>query len=89
MLSHKLGDLVTMKSGFDAHVSVAKKAAKRALIEAAAPIRDNPIVSELLMTGIDARVEFAKNRFRLNVDAVKKQTSFQSNLFRSLFLVPI
>ncbi|MFP1741053.1 hypothetical protein ACLECQ_17180, partial [Lonsdalea quercina] len=41
VLSHKLGDLVTMKSGFDAHVSAAKKAVKRALIEAAEPIRDN------------------------------------------------
>ncbi|MFP1878878.1 hypothetical protein [Lonsdalea quercina] len=82
MLSHKLGDLVTMKSGFDAHVSVAKKAAKRALIEAAAPIRDNPIVSELLMTGIDARVEFAKNRFRLNVDAVKKTNQLPIKLIQ-------
>ncbi|OSN01943.1 hypothetical protein AU510_17215 [Lonsdalea britannica] len=72
VLSHKLGDLVTMKSGFDAHVSVAKKVVKRALIEAAAPIRDNPIVTELLMTGIDARVDLAKNRFKLSVEEVKE-----------------
>ena len=82
VLSRKLGDLVTMKSGFDAHVSVAKKAAKRALIEAAAPIRDNPIVTELLMTGIDARVDFAKNRFRLDVDAVKKTNELPIKLIQ-------
>ncbi|KFX03032.1 hypothetical protein KP22_16605 [Pectobacterium betavasculorum] len=72
VLANKLGDLVTMKSGFDATVSAAKKAASRALLEATEPIRDNPIVAELLMTGVDARVDSAKNQFKLNVEDVKK-----------------
>ncbi|KFX11996.1 DUF2235 domain-containing protein [Pectobacterium betavasculorum] len=72
VLSNKMGDLVTMKSGFDATVSAAKKAATRALLEATEPIRDNPIVAELLMTGVDARVDSAKNQFKLNVEDVKK-----------------
>ncbi|MEQ9843809.1 hypothetical protein [Pectobacterium brasiliense] len=71
-LSNKLDDLRTMKSGLDAVASTAKTAATRALLEAAEPIRDNPIVAELLMTGVDARVDSAKNQFKLNVADVKK-----------------
>lgn len=67
VLSNKLGDLLTLKSGFDATVSAAKNAATRALAEAAAPIRDNPIMADLLMTGVDARVDFAKNKFKQSV----------------------
>ncbi|MDY4379958.1 DUF2235 domain-containing protein [Pectobacterium brasiliense] len=72
VLSNKLDDLRTMKSGLDAVASTAKKAVTRALLEAAEPIRDNPIVAELLMTGVDARVDSAKNQFKLNVADVKK-----------------
>ncbi|WP_239458480.1 DUF2235 domain-containing protein [Pectobacterium brasiliense] len=72
VLSNKLDDLRTMKSGLDAVASTAKKAATRVLLEAAEPIRDNPIVAELLMTGVDARVDSAKNQFKLNVADVKK-----------------
>ncbi|MEQ9998072.1 DUF2235 domain-containing protein [Pectobacterium versatile] len=72
VLSNKLDDLRTMKSGLDAVASTAKTAATRAVLEAAEPIRDNPIVAELLMTGVDARVDSAKNQFKLNVADVKK-----------------
>ncbi|MEI7079102.1 hypothetical protein, partial [Pectobacterium versatile] len=72
VLSNKLDDLRTMKSGLDAATSAAKTAATRALLEAAEPIRDNPIVAELMMTGVDARVDSAKNQFTLNVADVKK-----------------
>ncbi|MEQ9855560.1 hypothetical protein ABRP52_02055, partial [Pectobacterium versatile] len=72
VLSNKLDDLRTMKSGLDAATSAAKTAATRALLEAAEPIRDNPIVAELMMTGVDARVDSAKNQFKLNVADVKK-----------------
>ncbi|WEF11209.1 DUF2235 domain-containing protein [Pectobacterium actinidiae] len=72
VLSNKLDDLRTMKSGLDAVASAAKTAATRALLEAAEPIRDNPIVAELMMTGVDARVDSAKNQFKLNVADVKK-----------------
>ncbi|WP_233983653.1 DUF2235 domain-containing protein [Pectobacterium versatile] len=72
VISNKLDDLRTMKSGLDAATSAAKTAATRALLEAAEPIRDNPIVAELLMTGVDARVDSAKNQFKLNVADVKK-----------------
>ncbi|WP_379058096.1 hypothetical protein V6M93_18320 [Pectobacterium brasiliense] len=72
VLSNKLDDLRSMKSGLDAVASTAKTAATRVLLEAAEPIRDNPIVAELLMTGVDARVDSAKNQFKLNVADVKK-----------------
>ncbi len=72
VLSNKLDDLRTMKSGLDAAASAAKTAATRALLEAAEPIRDNPIVAELLMTGVDARVDSAKTQFKLSVADVKK-----------------
>ncbi|KUE81858.1 hypothetical protein ATO46_02715 [Aeromonas schubertii] len=72
VLTNKLGDMLTLKSSFEASVSAAKNAAKRALVEAVAPIRDNPLVADLLMTGVDARVDFAKNRFKKNVSASKE-----------------
>ena len=72
VLSNKLDDLRTMKSGIDAAASAAKTAVARALLEAAEPIRDNPIVTELLMTGVDARVDLAKNLFKQNVADIKK-----------------
>ncbi|WP_233973171.1 DUF2235 domain-containing protein [Pectobacterium versatile] len=72
VLSNKLDDLRTMKSGLYAVASTAKTAVTRALLEAAEPIRDNPIVAELLMTGVDARVDSAKNQFKLSVADVKK-----------------
>ncbi|MFM5029179.1 hypothetical protein ACEUDA_09145 [Aeromonas rivipollensis] len=72
VLTNKLGDMLTLKSSFEASVSAAKNAAKRALVEAIAPIRDHPWVAALLMTGVDARVDFAKNRFKKNVSASKE-----------------
>ncbi|VXA79354.1 MULTISPECIES: DUF2235 domain-containing protein [Aeromonas] len=72
VLTNKLGDMLTLKSSFEASVSTAKNAAKRALVEAVAPIRDNPLVADLLMTGVDARVDYAKNNFKLAVSDVKK-----------------
>ncbi|AIA72920.1 conserved hypothetical protein [Pectobacterium atrosepticum SCRI1043] len=80
VLSNKLGDLVTMKSGFDATVSAAKKAATRALLEATEPIRDNPIVAELLMTGVDARVDLAKNKFKESIVLSKKENQLPIKL---------
>ncbi|RKJ88064.1 hypothetical protein D6R50_17825, partial [Aeromonas veronii] len=72
VLSNKLGDLLTLKSSGEASFSALKNAAKRAVVEAVAPIRDNPLVADLLMTGVDARVDFAKNRFKKNVSASKE-----------------
>ncbi|MGL6007452.1 hypothetical protein [Aeromonas sobria] len=72
VLSNKLGDLLTLKSSGEASFSALKNAAKRALVEAVAPIRDNPLVADLLMTGVDARVDYAKNNFKLAVSDVKK-----------------
>jgi len=70
--ANKLEELLSLKSGFNATVSAVKNAAKRTLLEAAAPIRDNPLVADLLMTGVDARVDFAKNKFKLGVADAKK-----------------
>ncbi|BEE08935.1 DUF2235 domain-containing protein [Aeromonas dhakensis] len=72
VLTNKLGDMLTLKSSFEASFSAAKNAAKRALVEAVAPIRDNPLVADLLMTGVDARVDYAKNNFKLAVSDVQK-----------------
>ncbi|MGL5214309.1 MAG: hypothetical protein ACRC8R_04155 [Aeromonas hydrophila] len=72
VLTNKLGDMLTLKSSFEASVSAAKNATKRALVEAVAPIRDLPWVADLLMTGVDARVDYAKNRFKKDVSAAKK-----------------
>lgn len=64
VLSNKLEDLLTMKSGFNATLSAIKTAAVRVAAEAMPPIRDNPLVASILMTGVDARVDYAKNKFK-------------------------
>ncbi|QQG29548.1 DUF2235 domain-containing protein [Pectobacterium aquaticum] len=82
VLSNKLDDLRTMKSGLDAVASTAKKAVTRALLEAAEPIRDNPIVAELMMTGVDARVDLAKNKFKESIALSKKENQLPIKLIQ-------
>ncbi|MDM5084596.1 DUF2235 domain-containing protein [Aeromonas rivipollensis] len=82
VLTNKLGDMLTLKSGFEASVSAAKNAAKRALVEAIAPIRDHPWVAALLMTGVDARVDFAKNKFKENIALSKKENQLPIKLIQ-------
>ncbi|MEI7311302.1 hypothetical protein [Pectobacterium carotovorum] len=81
-LSNKLDDLRTMKSGLDAAASAAKTAVTRALLEAAEPIRDNPIVAELMMTGVDARVDLAKNKFKESIVLSKKENQLPIKLIQ-------
>lgn len=71
VLSRKMGELLSMKSGYLAALSAAKNAAKRSVAEAVAPIRDNSIVFDLLVTGVDARVDYAKNKFKQNIADIK------------------
>lgn len=82
VLTNKLGDMLTLKSGFEVSVSTAKNAAKRALVEAVAPIRDNSLVADLLMTGVDARVDFAKNKFKENIALSKKDNQLPIKLIQ-------
>ncbi|MBN3053733.1 hypothetical protein H4F45_20145, partial [Pectobacterium brasiliense] len=82
VISNKLDDLRTMKSGLDAVASTAKKAVTRALLEAAEPIRDNPIVAELMMTGVDARVDLAKNKFKESIALSKKENQLPIKLIQ-------
>lgn len=82
VLTNKLGDMLTLKSGFEASVSAAKNAAKRAMVEAIAPIRDLPWVADLLMTGVDARVDFAKNRFKENIALSKNENQLPIKLIQ-------
>lgn len=82
VLSRKMGELLSMKSGYLAALSAAKNAAKRAMAEAIAPVRDNRIVHEMLVTGVDARVDYAKNNFRLSVDEVKKTNQLPIKLIQ-------
>ncbi|MGG5827638.1 hypothetical protein [Aeromonas salmonicida] len=82
VLTNKLGDMLTLKSSFEASFSTAKNAAKRALVEAIAPIRDLPWVADLFMTGVDARVDFAKNRFKENIALSKKENQLPIKLIQ-------
>lgn len=72
VLHNKLGDLLSLKSSFDASMDALKKSATRTVLEAAAPIRDNSLIAATFMTGVDARVDFAKNKFKQNVADSKK-----------------
>ncbi|GAA4494782.1 hypothetical protein [Pseudaeromonas paramecii] len=80
--ANKLEELLSLKSGFNATVSAVKNAAKRTLLEAAAPIRDNPLVADLLMSGVDARVDFAKNKFKESIALSKKENPLPIKLIQ-------
>lgn len=80
------GDLLTLKSSGEASISALKNAAKRAVVEAVAPIRDNPLVADLLMTRVDAWVAFAKNKFKENIVLSKKK---ENQLSIKLIQVPV
>ncbi len=82
VLSNKLGDLLTLKSGFEATVSAAKNAATRTLFEAVAPIRDLPFMADMFMTGVDARVDYAKNKFKENIALSKKENQLPIKLIQ-------
>ncbi|YCI79873.1 DUF2235 domain-containing protein [Enterobacteriaceae bacterium] len=82
VLSNKLEDLFTMKSNFNATLSALKTAAGRVIAEATPPIRDNPLVSSILMTGVDARVDYAKNRFKYIVTDIKQENQLPLKLIQ-------
>jgi Uncharacterized alpha/beta hydrolase domain (DUF2235) len=82
VLTNKLGDLLTLKSSFDASCSTVINAVKRGAVEAVAPVRDNWFVADLLMTGVDARVDYAKNKFKLNIEDVKKANQLPIKLIQ-------
>lgn len=72
VLSNKIEDLVTIKGSYKAAVSAATNAVKRTIAEALPPVRDNPLVFDMLVTGVDARVDYAKNKFRQNIADIKQ-----------------
>ena len=49
----------------------AKSAAKKVSIEATPWLRDNPIISDMLVTGVDTRINSAKMRFERFFDRLK------------------
>lgn len=72
VLSNKIEDLVTIKGSYKAAASAATNAVKRATVEALRPIRDNPLVFDVLVTGVDARVDYAKNKFKQTITDIKE-----------------
>ncbi|PJG57846.1 DUF2235 domain-containing protein [Aeromonas cavernicola] len=82
VLSHKLSDLLTLKSSGEASFAALKKAAQQAALEAVAPIRDMAPVADLLMTGVDARIDFAKNKFKENLALSKKENQLPIKLIQ-------
>ena len=82
VLSNKLEDLLTMKSGFNATLSAIKTAAVRVAAEAMPPIRDNPLVASILMTGVDARLDYAKNKFKQNITDIKNRNHLPIKLIQ-------
>ncbi|MBN3171922.1 hypothetical protein H5A22_22180, partial [Pectobacterium brasiliense] len=44
--------------------------------------RDNPIVAELMMTGVDARVDLAKNKFKESIALSKKENQLPIKLIQ-------
>lgn len=82
VLHNKLGDLLSLKSSFDASMDAFKKSVTRTVLEAAAPIRDNSFIAATSMTGVDARVDFAKNKFKENIALSKKENQVPIKLIQ-------
>ncbi|MGL4751037.1 MAG: hypothetical protein ACRCXB_01255, partial [Aeromonadaceae bacterium] len=59
-LSHNLNDLFSIKTAKAVITDTAKSIGKQVTLEALPSLRDNPVVMEQFMTGVDARIDGAK-----------------------------
>lgn len=81
-LSHNLSDLFSIKTAKAAITDTAKGIAKQVTLEALPSLRDHPVVMEQFMTGVDARIDGAKNVFKKQFSSVKSKNQLPIKLIQ-------
>lgn len=81
-LSHNLNDLFSIKTAKAVITDTAKSIGKQVTLEALPSLRDNPVVMEQFMTGVDARIDGAKQAFKKQYSAVKSKNQLPIKLIQ-------
>lgn len=81
-LSHNLNDLFSIKTAKAVITETAKSIGKQVTLEALPSLRDNPMVMEQFMTGVDARVDGTKNAFEKQFSFVKSKNQLPIKLIQ-------
>ncbi|ELE7140242.1 DUF2235 domain-containing protein [Vibrio cholerae] len=81
-LSNHLDELFSIKGAKAVITDTAENVAKKVTLEALPALRDNPIVMEQFMTGIDARVDGAKNGFKDQFTLLKSKNALPIKLIQ-------
>ena len=81
-LSHNLNDLFSIKTAKAVITDTAKSIGKQVTLEALPSLRDNPVVMEQFMTGVDARIDGAKKAFKKQFSSVKAKNQLPIKLIQ-------
>ncbi|HBM4683683.1 TPA: DUF2235 domain-containing protein, partial [Vibrio cholerae] len=81
-LSNHLDELFSIKGAKAVITDTAENVAKKVTLEALPALRDNPMVMEQFMTGIDARVDGAKNGFKDQFTLLKSKNALPIKLIQ-------
>ncbi|MCO7025480.1 hypothetical protein L4F31_20395, partial [Vibrio paracholerae] len=79
-LSNHLDELFSIKGAKAVITDTAENVAKKVTLEALPALRDNPMVMEQFMTGVDARIDGAKNIFRKRFSILKAKNQLPIKL---------
>ncbi|EJL6851171.1 TPA: DUF2235 domain-containing protein [Vibrio cholerae] len=81
-LSNHLDELFSIKGAKAVITDTAQNVAKKVTLEALPALRDNPMVMEQFMTGVDARVDGAKNGFKDQFTLLKSKNALPIKLIQ-------
>ncbi|EJK2994645.1 DUF2235 domain-containing protein [Vibrio cholerae] len=81
-LSNHLDELFSIKGAKAVITDTAQNIAKKVTLEALPALRDNPMVMEQFMTGVDARIDGAKNIFRKRFSILKAKNQLPIKLIQ-------
>ncbi|EJL6982468.1 DUF2235 domain-containing protein [Vibrio cholerae] len=81
-LSNHLDELFSIKGAKAVITDTAENVAKKVTLEALPALRDNPMVMEQFMTGVDARIDGAKNIFRKRFSILKAKNQLPIKLIQ-------
>jgi hypothetical protein len=81
-LSHNLKDLFSIKAAKAVITDTVQGIAKKVTLEALPALRDHPMVMEQFMTGVDARVDGAKNSFKEQISSLKAKNQLPIKLIQ-------
>lgn len=81
-LSHNLKDLFSIKAAKAVITDTVQGIAKKVTLEALPALRDHPMVMEQFLTGVDARVDGAKNSFKKQFSSLKAESQLPIKLIQ-------